>query len=238
SSRHDRIPEGQLRAEGRHRGAPRGRRGLRDRRVRAQGAVAARRLHLLREQEGLPLDGRRRHRPVVMELGRRIASRLHDATFDRIAQVGLANAATHRPHIRRSVLELAKLPLGAGDAALVVAAGPSLHRRRSLERLAARGFPGTVVAAATSAAPSVVSRCRAAGMELFWWNPMYDDYERPDSVSRELHRENGLPCLNGGGNVGTASWVLAHAVLGKRRVGIIGMDFGYPPDTPYEKTQY
>ena len=64
-----------------------------------------------------------------MELGRRIASRLHDATFDRIAQVGLANAATHRPHIRRSVLELAKLPLGAGDAALVVAAGPSLHRR-------------------------------------------------------------------------------------------------------------
>jgi len=67
---------------------------------------------------------------------------------------------------------------------------------------------------------------------------MYDDYERPDSVSRELHRENGLPCLNGGGNVGTASWVLAHAVLGKRRVGIIGMDFGYPPDTPYEKTQY
>ena len=28
---------------------------------------------------------------------------------------------------------------------------------------------------------------------------------------------NGLPCLNGGGNVGTAAWVLAHAVLGKRR---------------------
>ena len=252
-----------------------------------------------------------------MELGRRIASRLHDATFDRIAHVGLANAATHRPQIQRSVLELAKLPLGAGDAALVVAAGPSLHRRRSLERLAARGFAGTIVAvdsalaaclrngvvphvvvtvdphdrivrwfgepalaapsaddyfrrqemdpvhaidevaanravvalvdrygprlrvaAATSAAPPVVSRCRAAGMELFWWNPMYDDYEKPDSVSRKLHRDNGLPCLNGGGNVGTASWVLAHAVLGKRRVGVIGMDFGYPPDTPYEKTQY
>ena len=252
-----------------------------------------------------------------MELGRRIASRLRDATFDRIAHVGLANAARHRPHIRRSVLELATLPLGAGDTALVVAAGPSLHRRRSLERLAARGFRGTIVAvdsalaaclrngivphvvvtvdphdrivrwfgepalaapsaddyfrrqemdpvhaadevsanrsvvalvdrhgsrlrvaAATSAAFSAVSRCRAAGMELFWWNPMYDDYERPDSVSRKLHGENGLPCLNGGGNVGTASWVLAHAVLGKSRVGIIGMDFGYPPDTPYEKTQY
>ena len=75
-----------------------------------------------------------------MELGRRIASRLRDATFDRIAPVGLANAATHRSHIQRSVLDLAKRPLGAGDAALIVAAGPSLHRRRSLERLAARGF--------------------------------------------------------------------------------------------------
>src|SRR2546428_13062757 len=82
-----------------------------------------------------------------MELGRRIASQLRDATFDRIAQIGLANAATHRPNIQRSVLELTKMALGTGDAALVVAAGPSLHRRRSLERLAARGFAGTIVAA-------------------------------------------------------------------------------------------
>jgi hypothetical protein len=49
---------------------------------------------------------------------------------------------------------------------------------------------------------------------------------------------NGLPCINGGGNVGTAAWVLAHAVLGRRRVGIVGMDLSYTPDTPYEKTQY
>ena len=94
------------------------------------------------------------------------------------------------------------------------------------------------VAAATAASPKVVERCREAGMTLYWWNPMYDDYDKPDSISRSLHRANGLPCLNGGGNVGTAAWVLAHAVLGKRRVALVGMDFGYEPGTPYEGTQY
>ena len=253
-----------------------------------------------------------------MELGRRIASRLEEATFDRIAAAGLANAERNGPHIRRSVLELAELALGASDAAAVVGAGPSLHRRRSLERLAARRFTGTIVAAdgalgaclrngvvphvvvtvdphperivrwfgdpslttrpaddyfrrqemdpvqgrdevaasqalvelvdlygprikvaiATSAAPAVVDRCEKAGMDLYWWNPMYDDYEKPDSLSRRLHRMNGLPCLNGGGNVGTAAWVLAHAVLGKRQVGLVGMDFSYPPGMPYSRTQY
>jgi hypothetical protein len=253
-----------------------------------------------------------------MELGRQIASRLKDATFERIAAAGLANAELNAPRIRRSILELGRAALGAGDSAIVVGAGPSLHRRRSLERLRGAGYTGTVVAVdgalgaclragvvphvvvsvdphrerivrwfgdpgltrppaddyfrrqemdpvhaadelranrelielvdahgasmrvavATSAAPEVVARCEAAGMALFWWNPMYDDYDRPDSVSLRLHRANGLPCLNGGGNVGTAAWVIAHAVLGKRRVGLVGIDFSYPPGTPYERTQY
>ena len=253
-----------------------------------------------------------------MELGKRIASGLKDATFERVAAVGLANAELNRPRIGRSVLELGRASVGKGDAALVVGAGPSLQRRRSLERLKASGFVGTIVAAdgalgaclragvvphvvvsvdphperivrwfgdpaltaaseddyfrrqemdpahhvdevaanralvdlvdahgprikvavATSAAPAVVDRCEKAGMELYWWNPMYDDYDRAGSVSRRLYEMNGLPCLNGGGNVGTAAWVLAHAVLKKHRVGLIGMDLSYAPGTPYEKTQY
>jgi hypothetical protein len=253
-----------------------------------------------------------------MELGRKIAEALETATFERVAAVGLANAEWNRPRIARSVLELAETPLGTGDSALVVGAGPSLARRRSLERLRQSGWPGTVVAAdgalgaclragvvphvvvsvdphperivrwfgdprltapsaddyfrrqemdamhrqdevganralvelvdacgpkikvavATSAAPAVVERCEQAGMELYWWNPMYDDYERPDSCSRRLWEMNRLPCLNGGGNVGTAAWVLAHAVLGKTRIGLVGLDLGYAPGTPYAQTQY
>jgi hypothetical protein len=254
----------------------------------------------------------------VSDLGRKIAQALEGATFERIAAAGLANAELNQPSIQRSVLELGREPLGEGDAALIVAAGPSLRRRKSLERVRAAGFRGTIVAAdgalgaclragvvphvvvsvdphrgrivrwfgdpslasapaddyfrrqemdmvhardelganralvelvdrhgpairaavSTSAAPEVTARCEQAGMGLYWWNPMYDDYEAPESLSRRLHRMNGLPCINGGGNVGTAAWVLAHAVLGKRRVGIVGMDFSYTPDTPYEKTQY
>ncbi|HKZ08681.1 MAG TPA: 6-hydroxymethylpterin diphosphokinase MptE-like protein [Methylomirabilota bacterium] len=253
-----------------------------------------------------------------MELGRRIASGLEAATFDRIAAIGLANAEVNRPRIGRSVLELQASRLGMGEDAIVVGAGPSLARRRSLERLHAAGYAGTIVAsdgalgaclragvvphvvvtvdphpdrivrwfgdprltapsaddyfrrqemdpvhrqdevganralvelvdafgpkirvaAATSAAPAVVARCEQAGMELYWWNPMFDDYERPDSLSRRLWEQNRLPCLNGGGNVGTAAWVVAHAVLGKTRIGLIGMDFSYPPGASYEKTQY
>lgn len=253
-----------------------------------------------------------------MDLGRRIASRLSEATFERIAPLALANAELNRPRILHSILELAGRRFGEGDAAIVVAAGPSLHRRRSLERLRDAGFRGTLVAVdgalgaclragviphlvvtadphaerivrwfgdpaltaptaddyfrrqemdpahardeiganralvdlvnrhgpqltvaiATSASPAVVARCEAAGMALHWWNPMFDDYDRPDSVSRRLHRDNGLPCLNGGGNVGTAAWVVTHAVLEKRRIGLLGMDFSYPPGTPLTGTQY
>ena len=253
-----------------------------------------------------------------MELGRRIASRLTEATFERVAAVGLANAERNQRVIRHSILELAEASLGEGNSAVVVAAGPSLHRRRSLERLKASAFTGTIVAVdgalgaclrhgvtphvvvtvdphaerivrwfgdpmlvapprddyfrrqemdpahahdeimanrvlielvdrcgpgmkvaiATSAAPAVVDRCEKAGMTLYWRNPMYDDYDRPGSLSRRLHAMNGLPCLNGGGNVGTAAWVVTHAVLGKTRVGLLGMDFGYVPGTPYARTQY
>src|SRR5215467_1548721 len=227
-----------------------------------------------------------------MELGRKIAEALESATFERVAGVGLANAETNHSRIARSVLELAETPLGAGEAAIVVGAGPSLYRRRSLERLRDAGFAGTIVAAdgalgaclragvvphvvvsvdphperivrwfgdptlsaprgddyfrrqemdpthhgdelaanralvelvnaygpkikvavATSAAPAVVERCEQAGMDLYWWNPMYDDYDAPGSLSRRLWEMNGLPCLNGGGNVGTAAWVVTHAL--------------------------
>jgi hypothetical protein len=253
-----------------------------------------------------------------MELGRRIARALEAATFDRVSSVGLANAERNRSRISRSVLDLAPAALVAGPTAVVVGAGPSLARRRSLERLRDAGFAGMVVAAdgalgaclragvvphvvvsvdphperivrwfgdprltappvddyfrrqemdpmhrrdemvanrelvdlvdahgpkikvaaASSAAPAVVERCEQAGMELYWWNPMYDDYERPGSLSRRLWEMNGLPCLNGGGNVGTAAWVLTHAVLGKERIGLVGIDFGYAPGTPYAQTQY
>ena len=94
------------------------------------------------------------------------------------------------------------------------------------------------VAVASCASRAVVDRVMRAGMDVYWWNPIYDDYDHPSSLTRRIHAMNGLPCLNAGGNVGSACWVFAHAVLGKTRVGLVGMDLGYYADTPYAQTQY
>ena len=44
--------------------------------------------------------------------------------------------------------------------------------------------------------------------------------------------------MTGLGHTGGAAWVLAHAVLGCSRVGIVGMDLGYPEGTSVVNTQY
>ena len=94
------------------------------------------------------------------------------------------------------------------------------------------------VALSTSSSAAVVERAIECGMDVYWWNPMLDDPDDPDSVCAVLMAENGLPCINAGGNVGTASWMMAAEVLGKRTVAVTGMDFGYYNDTKYENTQY
>ncbi len=90
----------------------------------------------------------------------------------------------------------------------------------------------------TSVSPRVTERCREMGLDTYWWNPMYDDYDASDSLTRRVYDHNSMPCVNAGGNVGTAAWVMAHSVLEVPRVGLVGMDFAYYAGTPPEKTQY
>ena len=94
------------------------------------------------------------------------------------------------------------------------------------------------IALSTSASEAVVERAMACGMKIYWWNPMLDDPDEPDSVTRQLQASNGLPCVNAGGNVGAACWMIATAVLEKRAVALTGMDFSYYDGTPYSQTQY
>lgn len=94
------------------------------------------------------------------------------------------------------------------------------------------------IALSTSSSEAVVKRAMQTGMEIFWWNPMYDDPDDPASATRKLHDMNGLPCLNAGGNVGSACWMMAHAVLDKKQVALTGVDFSYYDETPYRNTQY
>ena len=91
---------------------------------------------------------------------------------------------------------------------------------------------------ATSVASPVRERCFSAGMDVYWWNPIYDDPTEEGSDTAKLHRENKAPCMNAGGNVGSASTIFAIRILNASRVILTGMDFSYYSDTPLKNTQY
>ncbi len=95
----------------------------------------------------------------------------------------------------------------------------------------------TVALVASSAPANVVERLREARFPMYWWNPLVDDPRAPDSLTRKLFELNRLPSLNTGGNVGAAAWVFASATLKLPTVGLVGMDLGYYPETPYKLTQ-
>ncbi len=242
-----------------------------------------------------------------------------EASLRYTGELGLKNAAdtSHLP--KKSIAELQGLehPAGSGDSALIISAGPSLHKQNPAALIKKSGYKGTLIAAdaalnyclreglvphyvitvdphpvyimrwfgdpdfdrrpqddyferqeldpalakdqraknarqielvnrhghsmklviATSVAAAVAKRCLEAGMELYWWNPLYDDWGAPGSYTRRAHAMNGLPCMVGGGNVATSGWIFAHSILGKKRVGLVGMDFGYPPGTAFFNTQ-
>ena len=94
------------------------------------------------------------------------------------------------------------------------------------------------IALSTMASEALVERVMESGMNIFWWNPMLDDPDADDSISAELMAENGFPTINAGGNVGTASWMMADVLLEKAHVALTGIDFAYYDDTPYFNTQY
>lgn len=109
---------------------------------------------------------------------------------------------------------------------------------RELLELVDRHGPRMKAVVSTSSHVSVTKRCVESGMDLYWWNPLYDDYDRPGSVTRKLFEDNGIPCMVTGGNVGASAWVFAQAVLRAKHVALVGMDLGYAPGTPLRNTQY
>ena len=111
------------------------------------------------------------------------------------------------------------------------------HFARTGERALRGDLSGIPLAIATASHPRTVAQATAAGMALYWWHAMLDD-PATGTLTRGLYDLAPLPCLNGGGNVGTAAWVLAHTILGAKDIALVGFDFGYPPGFPEERTQY
>lgn len=112
-----------------------------------------------------------------------------------------------------------------------------LHNRELIELVNQYG-PQIKAVLSTSVSLSVSHRCLEAGMKLYWWNPIFDDFNKPQSLTSKVYRLNRVPCMVSGGNVGTAAWVFATQVLSAKKVAMVGMDLSYAPGTPLENTQY
>lgn len=113
------------------------------------------------------------------------------------------------------------------------------HRvNRELTAIVDRHASRVAAVLSTSVDPAVTTRVQQAGMPIYWWSPIYDDYDDPGSVTRAVFEATGVPSMVSGGNCGTAAWVFAGAVLGVPTVALTGMDLSYYGDTPYAETQY
>ncbi len=113
-----------------------------------------------------------------------------------------------------------------------------IARNNELIELVNHFGPKIKLIISTSSSPEIAQRCIDAGMELYWWNPLYDDYDNPESVTKKIYQMNKVPCMVTGGNVGASGWVFAHSILGCPSVILIGMDCSYPPGTAVRNTQY
>lgn len=96
----------------------------------------------------------------------------------------------------------------------------------------------------TCVAHNVVKRCKEAGIDIYWFSPIFDDYRQNESFTRlqkmmtvSERNPKGVPAMVAGGNAGTCSWVFVHSILQRIPV-LIGIDFGYLEGTPLEETCY
>lgn len=97
----------------------------------------------------------------------------------------------------------------------------------------------------TNVAHNVYERCRKAGIEVYWFHPMFDDYRSNESFSKLMtlmttteEHKHGCPKVSCGGNTGATSWVISHALLRHSPICLIGLDMGYPEGTPLDQTNY
>ena len=77
-----------------------------------------------------------------------------------------------------------------------------LRFNQEVLRLVDDHAPQIRIALSTSASKAVADRVIESGMQVFWWNPMLDDPDLPNSATRELYELNKLPCVNAGGTLG------------------------------------
>ena len=92
--------------------------------------------------------------------------------------------------------------------------------------------------------PKTVAQCRSIRAHIYWYIPELDQ-EPIKGLTEALQLQTystanptGISRANGAGNCGLAAIVLAASILRTKEIILIGMDGGYPPDTPLEQLHY
>jgi len=91
---------------------------------------------------------------------------------------------------------------------------------------------GTTVILSTSIHPDVVEQCVDGGAKIKWVQPFFN------CDSHKEYFRNNIPSIKMGGNVGTASYLLTSLVLKGNPIGLMGIEFAWSDETPYNNTQY
>jgi len=90
--------------------------------------------------------------------------------------------------------------------------------------------------------PNIVGNARKAGIKIHWIHSLFDYNEGKKSFNqisalmvRAKNHKDGLPAIQTGGNVGTASWFIAWKILKCNVVGLIGMNHGWDDDDDWDE---
>ena len=89
--------------------------------------------------------------------------------------------------------------------------------------------------------PSTVERARQAGIKIYWVHALFDYVEGKKSFNqisalmvRAKNHSQGLPAIQTGGNVGTASWFVGWKILKCSTISLIGINHGWEEDDPWD----
>lgn len=88
----------------------------------------------------------------------------------------------------------------------------------------------TTAVLVTSVHASVTSEIISRDWPLYWFQSFWEGMNG-------LYFP-GVTSMNVGGNVGTTAWVFATRVLECSPVGLLGIEFAWSDETPYQETQY
>lgn len=89
--------------------------------------------------------------------------------------------------------------------------------------------------------PKVIKRAIEAKIKIHWVHPLFDLQEGKKSfnnisalIVRSKKNGTGLPAIQTGGNVGTASWFVSWKILKCKNVALIGINHGWEEDDSWE----